>query len=181
MAEQKRSRRASKREGTAESQGPKQGLKGNPEELVEGNPEDVADQDPVAEQSQQAQTERPTVSSELRQVVREAAIEVLSPVARKATTTAAKYAVAKGPGLVKDKVVPGVDAAGGPVELAKKAGGGAGMLLSKLPKVGGDRGGAPSGTGGGRWRRPTTSSPSSRTSRSSCTASSAWSRRTTRT
>jgi uncharacterized membrane protein len=97
-----------------------------------------------------------TLTSELRSVVREAAIEVLSPVARKATTAAAKYAVTRGPKLVKDSVVPRVDQAGGPLELAKKAGGGVGGLVSSsgvgglVSKLGGDRGGAPSGTGRGR-------------------------------
>lgn len=93
-----------------------------------------------------------TVTSELKKVVREAAIETLSPVARKATTSAARYAVTKGPKLVGGKVVPkvtdAVSQAGGPGELAKKAGSGAGGLLSKV--AGDDKGGAPSGTGRGR-------------------------------
>ena len=52
------------------------------------------------------QDEKRTVTSELVDTVREAAIEVLRPVARKATTAAAKYAVTKGPELVKDRVAP---------------------------------------------------------------------------
>src|SRR3712207_3856230 len=48
----------------------------------------------------------PTVTGELKDAVREAAIEVLRPVMRKATTSAAKYAVTQGPTLVKDKVAP---------------------------------------------------------------------------
>jgi hypothetical protein len=90
------------------------------------------------------------VTSELKDVVREAALEMLSPVARKATSSAAKYAVSKGPELVKRKMAPRVADAGGPMELAKKAGGGVGGVMSKLPKVGGDAGAAPSGTGRGR-------------------------------
>jgi uncharacterized membrane protein len=103
-----------------------------------------------------------TVSSELRGAVREAAIEVLSPVARQATSSAAKYAVTQAPKLLKNKVLPKVDELGGPVELAKKAGGGVGGLVSGgggavsgvLSKIGGgdkgDEGGAPSGFGRGR-------------------------------
>jgi uncharacterized membrane protein len=104
-----------------------------------------------------------TVSSELRGAVREAAIEVLSPVARQATSSAAKYAITQAPKLLKDKVLPKVDELGGPVELAKKAGGGVGGLVSGgggavsglVSKIGGgdkggDEGGAPSGFGRGR-------------------------------
>jgi uncharacterized membrane protein len=100
-----------------------------------------------------------TVSSELKGAVREAAIEVLSPVARQATSSAAKYAITQGPKLLKDKVLPKVDELGGPVELAKKAGGGVGGLVSGggdavgglVSKIGGgDKGGAPSGFGRGR-------------------------------
>jgi uncharacterized membrane protein len=104
-----------------------------------------------------------TVSSELKGAVREAAIEVLSPVARQATSSAAKYAITQGPKLLKDKVLPKVDELGGPVELAKKAGGGVGGLVSGggdavgglVSKIGGgdkggDEGGAPSGFGRGR-------------------------------
>ena len=97
-----------------------------------------------------------TLRGELTNVVREAAIEVLGPVARKATTSAAKYAVTKGPEIVKDMVVPRMQKAGGPAALAKAATskvGGAGQLLSKaMPgrRGGGEEGAAASGTGRGR-------------------------------
>jgi uncharacterized membrane protein len=128
--------------------------------------QDVADkaeatQDDVRDKGQQ--TAEQTIRDELSGVVREAAIEVLSPVARKATTSAAKYAVTKAPDLMKDKVVPAVTSkvvpavkdklvpavseAGGPMALAKKAGDGAGQLASKLKR---DKGGGPTGTGRGR-------------------------------
>jgi hypothetical protein len=82
---------------------------------------------------------RATVTSELKDTIREAAIEVLKPVARQATKSAAKYAVTKGPGLVKDKVVPKVEEAGGAGALAKgalakggAAGGGIGSAVGGL-------------------------------------------------
>src|SRR4051812_34066843 len=54
----------------------------------------------------------PTITSELKDTFRDATIEVLRPVMRKATTAAAKYAVTQGPTLVKDKVMPKVQDAG---------------------------------------------------------------------
>ena len=105
-----------------------------------------------------------TITSELKETFREAMIEVLKPVMRKATTEAAKLAVTRGPGLVKDKVAPKIMEAGGAGAIAKgvasKGGGVAGTvggiassIGDKLPGGGGggDKGGeAPSGTGRGR-------------------------------
>ncbi|MEA2296850.1 MAG: hypothetical protein QOE86_4489, partial [Solirubrobacteraceae bacterium] len=103
-----------------------------------------------------------TITSELKETFREAAIEVLKPVMRQATTSAAKYAVKRGPGLVKDKVAPKVQEAGGAGALVKgvasKGGGVAGTVGSvassigdKLPGGGGKKEGeSPSGTGRGR-------------------------------
>jgi hypothetical protein len=66
-----------------------------------------------------------TVSGELREIVREAALEVIVPVARKATTQAAMYAVKRGPELARDTIVPKVGAAieeaGGPGAFARGA------------------------------------------------------------
>jgi hypothetical protein len=66
-----------------------------------------------------------TLREELRQIVREAAAEVLIPVARRATTQAAKYAIKRGPQLARDTIVPKVSAAieeaGGPGALATSA------------------------------------------------------------
>jgi uncharacterized membrane protein len=109
------------------------------------------------------QLERPerTVREELRSIVREAAIEVLGPVTRKATTAAAKYAVTKGPDLakntlgprVKDTLAPKIEEAGGAGQLAKGAlstvSGAGGGLLSKVGIGGGD-GAEARGTGKGR-------------------------------
>jgi uncharacterized membrane protein len=102
-----------------------------------------------------------TITSELKDTFREAAIEVLKPVMRKATTSAAKYAVTHGPDLVKDKVAPKVKEAGGAGALVKgvtsKGGGVAetvgGMASGLSSKLGGGKkkeGDSPSGTGRGR-------------------------------
>jgi uncharacterized membrane protein len=101
-----------------------------------------------------------TITSELKDAFREAAIEVLRPVMRKATTAAAKYAVTQGPSLVKDKVAPKVADAGGAANIAKgvaskgggiaeTVGGVASGIGSKLPG-GKKEGKSPSGTGRGR-------------------------------
>lgn len=104
--------------------------------------------------------DKQTITSELKETFREAAIEVLRPVVRKATTSAAKFAVTQGPGLVKDKVAPKIQEAGGAGAVAKgvasKGGGIAGAVGSvasgigdKLPG-GKKEGKSPSGTGRGR-------------------------------
>ena len=98
--------------------------------------------------------ESPTLMGELRSTVRDAAIEVLKPVARKATTSAAKYAVTKGPDLVKDRVGPKIAEAGGAGGLAKgvlSKGGNVGQIAGGLAeKVGGKRAKKPTGYGRGR-------------------------------
>jgi hypothetical protein len=66
-----------------------------------------------------------TLGEEIRAIVREAAAEVLVPVARRATRQAAMYAVTRGPQLARDTIVPKVTAAieeaGGPGSFAKGA------------------------------------------------------------
>ena len=47
--------------------------------------------------------------AELRSAVRDAAMEVFGPAAHQATSSAAKYAVKKGPELVKENVMPALD------------------------------------------------------------------------
>jgi uncharacterized membrane protein len=103
-----------------------------------------------------------TISHELKQAMRDAALEVLGPAARQATLLAAKYAVSKGPEVVSRHVTQGVSKAGGPGGLAQQlqskgvealsnmggTGGFAGKLLSKV--VGGGPGGDASGWGRGR-------------------------------
>ena len=103
----------------------------------------------------------PTITGELKDTFREAAIEVLTPVLRKATTSAAKYAVTHGPDLVKDKVMPKLEDAGGAGALAKgvasKGGGVAETVGGLASGIGGKLGGgskkegeSPSGSGRGR-------------------------------
>jgi hypothetical protein len=66
-----------------------------------------------------------TLREELRAIVREAALEVLVPVARRATTQAAIYVVRQGPQMARETLVPklgaAIDEAGGPGALAKGA------------------------------------------------------------
>jgi hypothetical protein len=66
-----------------------------------------------------------TLGEEIRAIVREAAAEVLVPVARRATRQAAMYAVTRGPQLARDTIAPKVTAAieeaGGPGSFAKGA------------------------------------------------------------
>jgi uncharacterized membrane protein len=68
-------------------------------------------------------------TGEIKNSVRDAALEVVTPVAIAATTAAARYAVKKAPGLIKDQVTSKVAEAGGPKELA-------GQVSDKLPSVG---------------------------------------------
>jgi uncharacterized membrane protein len=101
-----------------------------------------------------------SLTAELRSTVRDAAIDVLRPVAREATTAAAKYAVKKGPDLVKGTLQSKVDDAGGPIALAQgalsKVGEAGGGLLSKIKGSGDEEdegGGANAPQGFGRGRR----------------------------
>jgi uncharacterized membrane protein len=104
-----------------------------------------------------------TISQELKQAMREAALEVLGPAARQATVLAAKYAVSKAPEVVAKHVIPGVSKGGGAGGLAEQVrskgvgalselggvGGFAGKLLSRLR----GRGQGGDATGWGRGRR----------------------------
>jgi hypothetical protein len=82
-----------------------------------------------------------TVREELREIMREAALEVIVPVARRATSQAAKYAIARAPQVAQETIAPkladtlraAVEEAGGPREFAKgwlawASGAGTGML-----------------------------------------------------
>jgi hypothetical protein len=76
-----------------------------------------------------ARGEQRTVGEELREIVRGAALEVLVPAARMATTEAAKYAIRRGPQLARDAIArkladrlrPAIEEAGGPGAFAKGA------------------------------------------------------------
>ena len=65
------------------------------------------------------------LGEELRAIVREAALEVLVPVARRATRQAAMYAVTRGPQVARDTIAPkltaAIEEAGGPGAFAKDA------------------------------------------------------------
>jgi uncharacterized membrane protein len=102
-----------------------------------------------------------TVARELKQAIRDAAIEVLGPAARQATSSAAQYAVSKGPELVTKHVMPAVFKAGGPNGLAQQArsmgtealsqvGGVRGLVGRLMLKRGGKGGGAATGWGHNR-------------------------------
>jgi uncharacterized membrane protein len=84
------------------------------------------------------------VFAELKNVVSDAALSVLAPVAKQAATSAAKYAVKKAPDLLEDTVKPMLEDAGGP----------AGMLAKLKPGGDDDEGGSGNaGDGTGRGRR----------------------------
>src|SRR4051812_41448419 len=82
------------------------------------------------------------VFAELKNVASDAALTVLAPVAKKAATGAAKYAVKKAPEFLKDTVKPMLEDAGGPAG-----------LLEKLKPGGEDDGGGDAGDGTGKGRR----------------------------
>jgi uncharacterized membrane protein len=98
------------------------------------------------------------VFAELKNVATDAALSVLAPVAKQAATSAAKYAVKKGPELLEDTVKPMLEDAGGVKGLVGQAmssdGPGGGMLSKLMP--GGDDdgdGGGDAGDGTGKGRR----------------------------
>src|SRR3954447_3596657 len=63
--------------------------------------------------------------AQLRGVASEAAVSVLSPVAKKVATQLAKMAVERGPELIEDTVLPKLQDAGGKLgELGQRFGGG---------------------------------------------------------
>jgi uncharacterized membrane protein len=90
--------------------------------------------------------EQRTLREELLEIIREAALEVLIPVARRATTQAAMYAVKRGPQVARETLVPKLGAAlaeaGGPAAFAKGA----------LSSVSGARAGKSGGNGEQRPR-----------------------------
>src|SRR4051812_21409437 len=96
------------------------------------------------------------VFAELKNVASDAALSVLAPVAKQAATSAAKYAVKKGPQFLEETVKPAIEDAGGVKGLVGQAmgsGEGAGGMLSKLTGGGDEDGGGDAGDGTGRGRR----------------------------
>ena len=97
------------------------------------------------------------VFAELKNVASDAALSVLAPVAKQAATSAAKYAVKKGPELLEDTVKPMLEDAGGVKGLVGQAmssdGSGGGMLSKLMPAGDDDDGGGNAGDGTGKGRR----------------------------
>lgn len=91
-----------------------------------------------------------TVGEELKNAIREAALEVLRPAARQATSSAAKYAVSQGPKLVSKNVMPAIVKRGGAGGIAQEALSKGGEALSNAGGVGGLVGKAVSKLGGGK-------------------------------
>src|SRR5439155_14674643 len=98
---------AARRRGSMPKTGTKNGTsRRRPEQAADLGPTDGAPEvqaEPEETDDMAPREAAPTITSELRDAVREAAVEVLKPIARKATVSAAKYAVSRGPDMVKDK------------------------------------------------------------------------------
>jgi uncharacterized membrane protein len=132
---------------------------------TEAQPDDVEEESGEQQSADGNGGNGHTLAQELKDAVREAALEVLRPAAREATTTAAKYAANKGPELVTKNVLPAVMERGGPGGIAQEAiskgsealsnSGGVGGLIGKVAsKVTGGKGGKKvAATGYGQGRR----------------------------
>src|SRR3954467_15634195 len=105
--------------------------------------DEVEDKAPQDEGQEQGQDQGGAVA-QLRGVASEAAVSVLSPVAKKVATQLAKMAVERGPELIEDTVLPKLQDAGGKLgELGQRFGGGGDD----------DGGGGNAGDGTGKGRR----------------------------
>jgi uncharacterized membrane protein len=115
----------------------------------------------TSEQTNGGRGAEETLTRELKQAIRDAAMEVLGPAAREATTSAAKYAVSKGPELMSKNVMPAMAQRGGPGGIAQEAiskggqaisgaGGIKGVAGKLMSKLGGGSGGDASGWGRNR-------------------------------
>src|SRR4051812_14252833 len=96
------------------------------------------------------------VFSELKDVVSDAALAVLAPMAKEATTKAAEVAMKKGPQLFEETIMPKLDEAGGPMGLVQGLtgdGSPVGNLLSKVTGGDDDGGGKDAGDATGKGRR----------------------------
>jgi uncharacterized membrane protein len=106
--------------------------------------DEVEDKAPQDEGQQQGQDQGGAVA-QLRGVASEAAVSVLSPVAKKVATQLAKMAVERGPELIEDTVLPKLQDAGGMLgNLGERFGGGGDED---------DGGGGKAGDGTGKGRR----------------------------
>src|SRR3954471_745753 len=105
-----RPRRASRRRDEAEQES-----KGTRQERQQDDAEERDDD------SGQDEHHGPGVFAELKNVASDAALAVLAPVAKQAATTAAKFAVKKGPQLMEDTILPKLQDAGGAGGLLESA------------------------------------------------------------
>jgi uncharacterized membrane protein len=120
---------------------------GDAEQDVDDQPQDADDQEQETDgDGGIAQT----LVQELKDAVREAALDVLKPAARDATSSAAKMAVTKGPELVAKNVMPAVAEHGGAGGIAKEAISKGGEALSNAGGIGGVAGKVMSKLGGGK-------------------------------
>jgi hypothetical protein len=87
-----------------------------------------------------------TIRQELAAIVREAAIEVLAPIARQVTTYAAKYAVKQGPTLAQKTLMPRIQ---NTLDSVAEAGGAGAFAKDALSSVSGSGGGVLSRLGAG--------------------------------
>jgi uncharacterized membrane protein len=112
----------------------------------------VTDQARGAAESVKDLGDKKGLVSELRSTVGDAAMEVLRPIAKEATTSATKYAAQKGPELLKERLVPKIQDVGGAKAVgemaASKVGDVGGGLVSKVTERFGRKG--TEGTGRGR-------------------------------
>jgi hypothetical protein len=94
-----------------------------------------------------------TVREELQEIVRETALEVLVPVARRATKQAALYAIRRGPQMARDTIAPKLTDMGSAIE---QAGGPGGFARGALSSISGARTGMLEkvGIGGESQSRP---------------------------
>ena len=157
MAEVTRPARRTRRRAEAETSGGKQQAEEQAPQEEPQDEEQAQSNGSAPEGDDSKRGDATTLMSELRSAIRDAAIDVLKPVAREATSSAAKFAVSKGPDMVKDKVVPKVAEAGGAGAMAKgvldKGGGVAGGIGELAGKVAGKGKGGKKPTGHGRGRR----------------------------
>src|SRR3954470_10782488 len=145
---QERKRRRSARRGGQEAAD--RGRDAAPDDDFEDEPDGNSDGDASS------LTDSDGVFSTLKNTAADAALVVLKPVAKRAATRAAEFAVEQGPRLLEDTVLPKLAEAGGPKALVQdlvSGNGAAGNLLSRVTGGGNGDGGGDAGDGTGKGRR----------------------------
>src|SRR4051812_10264114 len=146
-SESRRLRRASRGRDEAEEEGRR---------TVDDQEEGLEDEEAPSREDSRGRDSGGGVFSELKDVVSEAALGVLAPVAKEATTKAAEVAMKKGPQLFEETIMPKLDEAGGPMGLVQGLtgdGSPVGNLLSKVTGGDDDGGGKDAGDATGKGRR----------------------------